>query len=392
MKVSALLPIGLIVFIDVLGFTIVIPLLPFYAEHFGASPAAVGSLVSVYAVCSLVAAPFLGRWSDHYGRKRVLLLSQAGSLLGFVMLALAPSLAWVFAARAIDGLTAANVVAARAYISDVTPPPERSAAFGVIAAAFGFGYMVGPAGAGVLARFGETVPIWAAAACSASSILATLWLLPAAKAAAKPGASAAPQPAWRFLREPAAGLRLWQMLGFQLAFALFAAGFALFCERRLAWHGQPYGTVQVGLVLAYVGLLGLVTQLVLLRRLVQAFGDARLVRWGFAAAALAYAGLAAAHSLALLLLCLSLSAVANGVLRPALLGLISQAVPPNRQGAVFGLTQSLQSLAMILGPLAAGGLIHVGWLAAWALACAAVSLLALSLPRWRIGAAAGTAA
>jgi MFS family permease len=381
-KYSSLLPITLIVFIDVLGFTIVIPLLPFYAEHLGASPATVGALVSVYAVCSLVAAPFLGRWSDRYGRKPVLLVSQFGTLSGFVMLALAPSLAWVFAARALDGLTAGNIVTARAYISDVTPPKERTQAFGLIAAAFGFGYLIGPAGAGMLAHYGQTVPLWIAAGLSATSILATQFLLPPTTIAAPKNPSTEPSPL-SFLVAPGVSARLWQMFAFLLAFSCFTSGFALFCERRLRWHGAPFGTAEVGWVLAYIGLLGLTLQLGLLRPLVARFGEARLVSGGFVAVGCGYAALGLAHSLPWLLLCLTFSGLANGLLRPCLLGLISLQVAPSRQGAVNGVTQSLQSIAMIAGPLISGGLIEIGWLAGWALACAALALIALILPRLR---------
>ncbi len=382
-KYSALLPITLIVFVDVLGFTIVIPLLPFYAEHLGATPAAIGALVSVYAVCSLVAAPFLGRWSDRIGRKPVLLLSQFGTLAGFVMLALAPSLTWVFAARALDGITAGNVATARAYISDVTAPKERTQAFGLIAAAFSFGYLIGPAGAGMLSHYGQEVPLWIAAILSATSILATQFLLPSAEPPARsPGPTTDDSPL-RFLTMPGVGVRLWQIFAFLLAFSCFTSGFALFCERRLHWNGAPFGTSEVGLVLAYVGLLGLVMQLGLLRPLVTRFGEAALVWRSFIVGALAYIALGFVHSLPSLLLCLTFSGLANSLLRPCLLGLISLQVAPNQQGAVSGLTQSLQSLAMIAGPLIAGGLIEIGWLQGWALACALTLLTALSLPYWK---------
>ncbi|HZU76578.1 MAG TPA: MFS transporter [Dehalococcoidia bacterium] len=380
-KASQLWPIVLIVFIDVLGFTVVIPLLPLYAERYGARPATVGALLAIYAVGSLIAAPLLGRWSDRIGRKPVLLLSQAGSCASFVMLALAPSLAWLFAARLLDGLTAGNVATARAYLADTTPREQRARAFGLIAAAFGFGYLIGPATAGLLARYGAAVPLWAAAGLSAASGLCTLWLLP----------SAAPTP----LRADAAStvpprlsgdtrelrLRLMQLFGFLLAFSCFTGGFALYCERRLRWGGAAYGAQEVGLVLAYVGLLGLVTQLVFLRHWVARAGESGLVRQAFVIAAAGYAGLSLVHELPWLLVCLAASAVANSALRPSLLALISFEVAPQRQGAINGLTQALQSLAMMVGPLLAGALIDAGWLSGWALACAALLFAALALER-----------
>ncbi|WP_420466634.1 MFS transporter [Panacagrimonas sp.] len=376
LKNPALWPIALIVFVDVLGFTVVIPLLPFYAQHLGATPMLVGALIATYALFSLFAAPLLGQWSDRRGRKPVLLLSQAGSLLGFVGLALAPSLLWLFAARALDGLTAGNLPAARAYISDVTAPADRAAAFGLIGAAFGFGYMVGPALAALLAPLGLQAPLWAAAGLALLSMLCTGALLPRGAA---PSAFAAQARTARgeLLSDPLIVRHLQQLFGFFAAFGLFTAGFALFCERRFEWQGEPFGAFEVGLALAHIGALGLLAQVFLLGPLVRRYGEARLVRACLLLAALGYLGLGWADNLPLLAACLSLTGVCNSLLRPSLLGLISQAVPATRQGAVFGLTQSLQSVAMLVSPLIAGGLIHFGWLAAWAAACALALLAAL---------------
>lgn len=373
----ALLPITLIVFIDVLGFAVVIPLLPFQAQRLGATPAVVGALIASYALCSLFTGPLLGRWSDRYGRKPVLLLSQFGSLLGFVMLALAPSLVWLFLARALDGLTAGNLPTARACISDVTAPQDRSAAFGLIAAAFGFGFMIGPAGAGLLSHLGPAVPLWVAAALSALSMLCTWRLLPARAPHPAPATVSAKQSMRELVSEAGIAPQLWQWFLFIVAFSVFTAGFALFCERRLQYAGEAFGPTQVGLVLAYLGTLGLIAQLAMLKNLVRRFGEARVVGASFAAGSLSYLALGFTQGLPLLLVSLGLIGMVTSLLRPSLLGLISQQVAASRQGAVFGLTQSLQSLAMILGPLIAGALIHYGWLSGWAWTSAALLLLAL---------------
>lgn len=379
MKNPALFPILLIVFVDVLGFTVVIPLLPFHAQSLGATPMLVGVLIATYAACALFAAPLLGRASDRWGRKPVLIVSQLGSLVGFVMLALAPSLLWLFLGRALDGLTAGNLLTARAYISDVTPPKERSSAFGLIAAAFGFGYMVGPASAALLADYGTQAPLWLAAGLSATSLLCTILLLPRTV----PTPSRLPAPPMRaVLSAPGVASGLGQWFAFIATFGMFTAGFALFCERRLSWNGAPFGPKEVGYLLAWIGALGLFVQLFVLRRLLERIGEAHLVMLSLGAAAIGYAGLAFARELPMLLFTLALSGMANSLLRPALLGLLSQAVPTSRQGAMSGLTQSLQSLAMILAPLAAGAMIHAGWLTLWALACAAILGLALLLS-WR---------
>src|ERR1700682_361587 len=180
MKTSPLLPIFLIVMVDILGLTIMLPLLPFYAEQFGASPAVVGLLVSSYAFCQLIAGPVLGQISDRVGRKPVLTVSQVGTFIGFLVLAWAPNLFFVFLARIIDGLTAGNLSIAQAYIADVTAPRERARAFAVIGIAFGIGFLVGPGISGYLsAHYGYHLPLLCAAALSLLSILGTVFLLPA---------------------------------------------------------------------------------------------------------------------------------------------------------------------------------------------------------------------
>src|SRR5207247_7772541 len=179
MKSSPLLSIFLIVLVDVLGLTIILPLLPFYAESLGATPSTVGLLVSAYAICQLLAGPPLGQLSDRVGRRPVLLVSQMGTFVGFLILASARTLWVVFLARVIDGLTAGNLTVAQAYISDVTKPEDRAKSFGIIGIAFGLGFLIGPAVSGLLAKYDYRYPIFAAAALSATSILTTYLLLPA---------------------------------------------------------------------------------------------------------------------------------------------------------------------------------------------------------------------
>src|ERR1051325_5174498 len=177
MKKSPLLSIFLIVLVDVMGLTIILPLLPFYAESLGASASVVGMLVSTYALCQLIAGPPLGQLSDHVGRRSVLLVSQIGTFIGFLMLAFARTLWLVFLARIIDGLTAGNLTVAQAYISDVTDPDNRTKSFGIIGIAFGLGFLVGPGVSGFLAQFDNTYPIFAAAGLSFTSIVCTYFLL-----------------------------------------------------------------------------------------------------------------------------------------------------------------------------------------------------------------------
>src|SRR5437764_3900444 len=172
-----LLIIFLTIFVNLVGFGIIIPLLPFYAETFGASPLTIGLLFAVFSLCQLVAAPALGDLSDRYGRRPVLVFSLAGTVISFVMLAVAHSIALLFAARIVDGLSGGNISTARAYVADVTEPKDRARAYGLIGAAFGLGFILGPALSGVLAKISYTAPIWAAAAVTlVATAMAWLWL------------------------------------------------------------------------------------------------------------------------------------------------------------------------------------------------------------------------
>src|SRR5207302_7629976 len=169
--------ISLTMFVNLIGFGIIIPLLPFYAESFGATPLVIGLLFAVFSVCQLVAAPALGDISDRYGRRPVLIFSLAGTVLSFVMLALAHTVTMLFLARAVDGLSGGNISTARAYVADVTAPGDRARAYGLIGAAFGLGFILGPALTGVLARISYTAPIWAAAAITlVATAVAWAWL------------------------------------------------------------------------------------------------------------------------------------------------------------------------------------------------------------------------
>jgi DHA1 family tetracycline resistance protein-like MFS transporter len=379
---SPLLAIFLIVAVDVLGLTIMIPLLPFYAEKFGATATEVGLLIGVYAACQLISGPMLGRASDWTGRKPLLLLSQAGTLIGFLVMAFAPSLWVLFLARVIDGSTAGNLSLAQAYISDVTRPEDRAKSFGVIGIAFGMGFLIGPAISGYLAKFDYHYPIFAAAALSFTSILSTAFLLPAVKTSRAPsdgpGGRRLSLLQWgeyaRYFRDPRIATLLYEFLSFAMAFAMFTAGFPLYAERRLTWHGVPFGPEQVGFTWAFAGFLGIFLQGPALGKLVKRFGEATLNRVGFADYATGYVLLAFCYSIPMLIAATCASALGS-LVRPNLTSMITQAAPREEQGMVLGLTQSLTSIGQITGPVLAGFLIQHGLLTGWGLTAAAVSLI-----------------
>ena len=368
---------------DILGLTIMLPLLPFYAEHFGASPTVVGSLISTYALCQLIAGPILGRMSDHMGRKPLLIISQIGTFIGFLILAAANSLWLVFLARVIDGLTAGNLSLAQAYIADVTTPENRAKSFGVIGVAFGVGFMIGPGISGYLAQFGFAYPILTAAFLSASSVVCTATLLPKAdphadEADSGPGGRRLGVLDWKsylpYFTRPQLGRLLWQFFFFAFSFAMFTSGFALYAERRYTLNGHPFGTKEVGYVFLYVGFLGTILQGGLIGRLVNIFGERKLVFAGFGLSTIGYGVLAFTRTLGQLLGASTISAF-SGVLRPSVTSLITQQAGRREQGVVLGLTQSITSVCQIIAPLMAGALIDRGQLAIWALATGAVAFL-----------------
>lgn len=383
-----MLPIFLIVAVDVLGLTIMIPLLPFYAEKMGASPTEVGLLIGVYAACQLFSGPLLGRLSDSTGRKPLLIVSQIGTFIGFLIMAFAPSLWVVFLARVLDGATAGNLSLAQAYISDVTRPEERAKSFGVIGIAFGMGFLIGPAVSGFLAQYDYRYPIFAAAALSATSILATSLLLPSVNpggAAAKssgPGGRRLSLVQWgeygRYFRHPVLSMLLWQFLSFALGFAMLTSGFPLFAERRLTWHGVAFGPTQVGYMWAYTGFLGIFLQGPALGRLVKRFGEHALNRTGFACYAAGYLLLGLSHSMPVLVLAVTVCAVGS-LVRPTITSMITQTAPREEQGIVLGLTQSLTSVGQIAGPPFAGFLIQHGVLTGWGVTASAISAVGLLL-------------
>jgi len=373
--------------VDVLGLTIMIPLLPFYAEKLGASPFQVGWLIGIYAACQLVSGPLLGRMSDHLGRKPLLLVSQLGTLIGFLITAFAPNLWILFLARAIDGATAGNLSLAQAYISDVTKPEDRAKSFGIIGIAFGMGFLIGPAISGFLARYDYRDPIFAAAALSAMSILTTYALLPATKpvsaqAEAGPGGrrlSIFEAGAYAaYFRRPLLAQRLWEFFCFAFSFALFTAGLPLFAERRLTWNGAPFGPVQLGYIWAFAGFLGIFLQGPMLGRLVKRFGERSLNRVGFAGYVAGYAMLGLTHSIGMLIAATVVTSIGT-LVRPTLTSLITQSAPREEQGVVLGLTQSLTSLAQIVAPLLAGYLIQIGVLTGWGLVASGVAAAGLGI-------------
>jgi MFS family permease len=369
--------------VDILGLTIILPLLPFYAVSFGASATQVGSLVSTYAFFQLIAGPILGRMSDRAGRKPLLIVSQIGTFIGFLILAGAQSLWVVFLSRIIDGATAGNLSLAQAYIADVTEPQDRAKSFAVIGIAFGIGFLIGPGISGFLAQYGYVYPILTAAGLSFASILCTTFLLPNpiphADAGSGPGGKRLGIFDWgtylEYFRRPGLGRLLFQFLCFAFSFSMFISGFALYAKGRYTWNGKPYGPREVGYILAYAGFLGIILQGALMGRLVKWLGERKLVWTGFLASTAAYTMLGWTRTFSQLLGANTIGSYGSGVARPAITALVTHKADRSEQGVVLGLTQSLNSISQIVAPIAAGALIDRGWLAAWACATGAAAFI-----------------
>ena len=336
----------LTIFVNLIGFGIIIPLLPFYAQTFGASPVAIGFLFAVFSICQLVAAPALGDISDRYGRRPVLIFSLAGTVASFVMLAVAHSLTMLFLARIVDGLSGGNISTARAYVADVTEPKDRARAYGFIGAAFGLGFILGPAISGVLARVSYTAPIWTAAAITlVATAVAWAWL-PETVHRAHAGAGNPFRYLPELLGRPVVRRVLAIDFVYWFAFSIFQTTFALYAQRRFG-----FDVPRTGYVFAAFGILGAVVQVAFIRPIVRRLGDKRTFMLGLAWAAVGLVAIGVAHSVAVLLAAMIPLTFGMGFGHPTLASLVSRAGRGDEQGRVQGAASALESLGRTGGPI-----------------------------------------
>jgi len=330
-------------FVVMVGFGIIIPVMPFYVLHFGASSVHLGLLMATYSVMQFIFAPLWGALSDRIGRKPVLVFGLAGFVLSFTLFALATRLWMLFAARALAGiLSSATMPAAMAYVSDMTSEDERGGGMGLIGAAMGLGMIFGPAIGGLLTRFSIQTPFVVAAIMGAVNLVAGLVFLPESLR----GASATSAPVggrWALARGP---LLVLFVLVFAVSFAMagFESVFALYINAKLG-----YGSSEMGLIFAAMGLVGVVAQGVVVSRLMRRFGEAAVTRWGLA---LSLAGMLITTRLGSLwtaILFASVFSFGNSLTRPALSTLVSKR-SPGGQGVSLGTMQSFDSLGRIAGP------------------------------------------
>jgi len=363
-------------FLDLVAFGIIIPVLPFYAEHFGAAVWQVTLLSTVFSLSQFVMAPVLGRLSDRYGRRTIMLLSITGATLSMLVLGLANTLWMVFAARLMNGACNANISTAHAYVADLTVPSERAKYMGMMGAAIGIGFIVGPIIGGLLALpTMPELPFLAAAGLGAVNLLMALFWLPESRRrvrqvsteALRPAAAPAPTRPHRRRRRLAvlavlgSELRGTQLaalsliaFGFYTAFANMESSFALFTEVVYSW-----GARETGFFFTFIGLVIAVMQGVVIGPVVKRVGERGTLFLGMGVMAVGLVAQGAVHTLTALFVGGGLIAAGNGLLSPSLNALVSRASSEDDQGLNMGIVQSASSLGRITGPAMAGPLFEL---------------------------------
>jgi len=361
MRKSPLAVIFITVFIDLIGFGIVIPLMPFYAETFGATGAHVGLLLSTYSLMQFLFAPVWGKISDRTGRRPIILLGLLGSAISYFVFARAHSLGILYLSRLLAGVAGANISTTQAYIADSTTPENRAKGMGLIGAAFGLGFIFGPAIGGTLSRYGYDIPGYFAAGLSFVNFVAACFVLPESlrKGPGFSPSSASQRFHWRTYTQALAHPRLALLLAIfftsVIAFANMESTFALFAERQYG-----YTATETGYVFAYVGILAVIIQGGIIGRLVKKFGEPLLILGGSLLMSLGLCFLSFSKPGFQLLSVLAVLTAGSAVCNPSIQGLISRMTDREKQGGILGVSQSLGSLGRILGPTL-GGFVFDRW-------------------------------
>lgn len=363
---KSLLTIFIIIFVDLLGFSLILPLLPYYAKSFNMSDHAIGFLVASYSFCQFIASPILGDLSDRYGRKPLLLYSQIGTMLGFILLGQAAHLPFpvlfLFISRIIDGISGGNITIAQAYISDITPPEDRAKGYGLIGVAFGLGFLFGPALGGVLSTYSYALPAYIAAIFSLLSILGTILFLkePENKVASdKSGGLRTYLRVMEYFQLPELRRYLFIFFFFVFPFSLFVSMFSLFTYNQLHFDAK-----QTGYFLAFVGLLGVFWQGGIVGPLVKRMGERTALKLGLIFCMVGLFSIVLVNVWWKLFFVAFFFSFGTGITRPSITSLITKTSPPSRRGGVLGVTSSIESFARIIAPIIGGWIIgvHPTWL------------------------------
>ncbi|NUN04453.1 MAG: MFS transporter [Bdellovibrio sp.] len=352
------------VFLYLVGFGVVIPIIPILSRNFGATALETGLLLSVYSLMQFLFAPFWGRLSDKLGRRPILLFCLVGEGLSYVLFAWARSLEWLFIARLLAGFFGASLSTASAYISDITPKHERSKGMALIGAAFGLGFVVGPALGGAFALWGHSInpaphfdtsfsAYWVAALCFANFLFGLKFL---SESLNEKSESAAKKKRfsllWHYLNLKTVGPLILVFLLSSLAMSSMEATLILFMGEKFQWTIK-----QVSFGFAYIGVIIVFTQGFLVRRLLPKWGERKVLRLGLTLFALGLTTIAVSENLTFMAIAMTLLSLGNGLSNPSILGSISLLTDPAEQGATMGVTQSMASLGRIIGP-ALGGFLY----------------------------------
>ncbi len=348
-----LLPILGITFIDILGFSILIPLLPFFVKKFGASDFTVGAVFATYSLCQLFAGPIWGNVSDRIGRKTVLIVSQAGATLAWLLLGFAPSLWWVFVSRALEGFSGGNLGVTQAYVGDLVPPEKRGQAFAYVGAAFSLGFVFGPALGGWLATaYGFALPFLVAAGLQLVTLGLTIALLPESRGGATDEAknTVGLRDIVRSLADRQVAPVLWLRLVYVLGMYGWFGAMALILNRQLGW-----GVAQTAYVFAAFGVLQVLLSVAVVGRVTGALGNRVATNLGLALCTVAFALVPWATTIPLAVVVLALFGIGISIENAAFPALASDVAPDDRRGTVLGVVSGLDSLAgFVMPPIVTG--------------------------------------
>ncbi len=349
----------LIIFTEVLGFSIVIPLLPFLGLSIGLTPVQIGLIISVFSFCQLFASPITGKLSDHFGRKPLFILSQVSTFLGFIFLGFATTAVLLILARLIDGLFGSNMTVSQAYISDITEPRHRTRVYGYSSGVFGAGLIFGPVIGGLLSRINYSVPMFFAAAITLVSIALVFLFLPEtlAKKTEKISLSfndvVPVDDVKRFVKTPKVRNSLLMFFFYNVAFFLFISNLGLFAEAQFHVTAD-----QVSFYMAWIGILRVILQTVLIASLLRALGEDRLLVTGIFAMVISMVTLTFSAEYLFVFFPLIFLAYGSGVSRPILTSKLTNNVTQRETATILGVNNSLNSSAQIITPILGGFIIQ----------------------------------
>jgi MFS family permease len=356
-KKNPLLIIALIAVVNALGYGIIIPILYSYSQRFGLTDFQNGLLFAIFSICQFLATPLIGRLSDAYGRKPLLVLSLLGTAVSFFLMAFAQNAYWLFFARALDGITAGNIPVALAVISDTTEAKDRAKGFGIIGASFGFGFAFGPAISAFVLRFGVGIPFILAGTIAMIAFIITVLFLDETNR--NKGKLIAKRlfdfrHLFHSLVDPAIGKTLLISFLSMFSFSIFIYAFQPFSVRLL-----HLSIAQISWIFTGIGIVGLISQAAIIPRVVKLFGEKRVLVGSLLTLVLVFVFLFMIRSYSLLIVGVMLMAFANGFVGPVIAALLSKETDMRSQGAIMGVNASYQSFGQIVGPIVGGALASI---------------------------------